>query len=258
MGAKKHVVCIHGTWSNGPDTWAEMAPEMEKCGFQAHAPTLRYHDLPFLEGAVKMADLSLLDYVDDLVKYVEELDTPPLLFGISMGGLLAQLVAARTPHLGMALFAPAPARGMFNLYPGTVRVFYNHFMQWGFWKKPLYPEWSAFRWGVVNEQPEDKALEFFKTSCAESGKAYAEMALWLLDSGKRASYVDVKAIDTPVLVFGGGRDRVINHRIPRVTAQRYKNGKYIHLPDSDHLMIIGRELPNTMKHIKAWITENDF
>ena len=42
---------------------------------------------------MKVASLSLRDYTDDLVAFVNSLDSPPLLIGHSMGGLLAQLVA---------------------------------------------------------------------------------------------------------------------------------------------------------------------
>lgn len=246
---------IHGTWGNGPDTWAQMVPEMERRGYVVHTPTLRYHDLPFLEGAVKIARLGLLDYVEDLKNYVEKLEKPPLIFGVSMGGLLAQLVAARTRHPGLVLFAPAPAYGMLNLYPGMIRIFLHHFLQWGFWRKPLYPEWNAFRWGVANEQPEDKAFEFFKTSCTESGKAYSQMAFWWLDP-LRSSRVNVREINSPVLVFGGGKDRVVHPRISRLTATRYQKGTYIHLPDSDHLMILGHMLPTTLKYLDEWFEQN--
>ena len=254
MSADRHIVFVHGTWGNGPDTWSEMAPEMRRRGFTVHTPTLRHHELPLGEGAARIATLSLRDYVEDLVGYVEQLASPPLIFGSSLGGLLAQLVAARTPHLGLALFAPAPAYGMFNAYPSMARVFLRHFAQWGFWRKPLYPVWSSYRWGVANEQPRDEARALFATCCTESGRAYAEMALWWLDPG-RAARVEVEAIDTPVLVFGGGRDRVVHPRIARLTAARYHNGTYVHLPDSDHMMFRGRELPITLRHLDRWLAQ---
>lgn len=173
-----------------------------------------------------------------------------------MGGLLAQLVAARNPHTGVILFGPAPAYGMFTLYPSMVRIFYNHFAQWEFWKKPLFPEWHTFRWGVVNKQTEERALAFYKTLCTESGRAYAEMAFWFFDC-KRASRVEVKKINTPVLVFGGGKDRVVHPRIARLTSKRYKNGRYIHLPESDHMMIMGAQLDSTMSYVDEWLAANN-
>lgn len=252
----REILFIHGTWGNGPDTWSEMAPEMEKRGFAVHTPTLRHHELPFVEGSVKIATTSLLDYVEDLKRTAEALEEPPLIFGVSMGGLLAQLVGARVPHRALALFAPAPAWGMWNLYPSMLRIFLHHFLQWGFWRKPLFPEWSAFRWGVANEQTEERAFSFFKTSCAESGRAYTEMALWWADR-KKASWVDLEKIDTPVIVFGGGRDRVVHPRISRLTAARHRRGRYVHLARSDHMMILGHELPNTLRYLDAWMEENE-
>jgi alpha-beta hydrolase superfamily lysophospholipase len=254
MSDRKHIVLIHGTWGHGSDL-AEIAREFEKRGFAAHNPTLLWHDLPLLEGALKTGIVSLLDYVDDLVKFVRTLDTPPIIAGASMGGLLAQLVAARTPHKAMILFAPAPAAGMFTMYPSMVAIFIRHFIQWGFWKKPLYPTWGSWRWGVVNEQTEEFAIEFFKTLCTESGRAYSEMALWFLDPHK-ASHVDYDAILAPTLVFGGSKDRVVVPRISRLTAGRFKKGKYIEIQGSDHIMFAGKELLNTMGHIDQWLAEN--
>ncbi len=263
MPPRKDVVFIHGTWGNGPDVWAEMAPEFEKRGFRTHTPTLRHHERSSagitagIDSGV--ATLSLLDYVDDLSACVgavaSEAGAPPLIVGSSMGGLLAQIVAARSPHAGVILLAPAPASGMFAFYPSILRIFFRHFAQTGFWRKPLLPEWKAFRWGVANEQDEDEAREFFDVLCAESGRAYAEMAFWFLDA-KRASRVDTDCINAQVLVFGGGKDRVIPERIPRLTAQRYKNGTYVRLPASDHLMMLGAQLPNTMRHVDSWLAGN--
>lgn len=46
-------------------------------------PTLRNHELPLHEGAMKIAPLSMRDYTDDPVALVDSLDTPPLLVGLS-------------------------------------------------------------------------------------------------------------------------------------------------------------------------------
>jgi len=234
-----------------------MIPELKNRGFTVHTPTLRHHDLPLLEGALKIGKLSLLDYVGDLVDFVNGLDSPPIIAGVSMGGLLAQLIAARCKHRAMILLSPAPAAGMFTCYPTMMRMFYKYFIRWGFWRKPMYPLWEEWRWGVVNEQTEESAINFFKTLTVESGRAYFEMAFWLLDF-RKASRVDIDRIKTPVLVFGGSKDRVVAPRICRVTAERYQQADYVELPKSDHVMMVGRELKNTMKHIDIWLKEKVF
>jgi hypothetical protein len=65
----KHVVLIHGSWSRG-EQWAPARAAFEERGYTVHTPTLRYHELPSHEGAMKIALLSLRDYTDDLVALV--------------------------------------------------------------------------------------------------------------------------------------------------------------------------------------------
>ena len=112
----KHVVLIHGSWGRG-EQLAPARAAFEERGYTAHTPTLRYHELPMQEGATKVAALSLRDYADDLAAFVNSLDSPPLLIGHSMGGLLAQLVAVRTHPAGLVAACPAPAAGILAAIP---------------------------------------------------------------------------------------------------------------------------------------------
>ena len=108
MCDSKHVVLIHGSWGRG-EQLAAARGAFEERGYMAHTPTLRHHELPSDEGAMKIASLSLRDYTEDLVAFVNSLDSPPLLIGHSMGGLLAQLVAARSRHAGRTRRKAQPA-----------------------------------------------------------------------------------------------------------------------------------------------------
>ncbi|OBG11712.1 hypothetical protein A5765_16500 [Mycolicibacterium celeriflavum] len=92
MSDARHVVLIHGTWARG-DGWGPTRTAFEERGYSVHTPTLRHHELSMQDGATKIAPLSMRDYTDDLVALVDSLESPPLLVGLSMGGLLAQLVA---------------------------------------------------------------------------------------------------------------------------------------------------------------------
>ena len=254
--AKKEIVLIHGTGGHGSN-WEEIRAELEPRGYTLHTPTLRYHELPVEEAASKIGTVRLLEYVNDLVDFINTLEEPPIIGGGSMGGLLAQLVAARAASKGLFLMSPAPAWGMFPFYPSTTKAFYKHFLQWGFWRKPLYPDWEAFRTCAVNEHSEEKARELFTKLNLESGRAYAEMAMWFLDP-HRSSWVDVDAITVPVLVVGGAKDQMVPPRIAQLTAARYKeNGKLAVLPNSDHLVMIGKELKNTMREFDQWVAENN-
>ncbi|WP_019818997.1 alpha/beta hydrolase [Saccharomonospora saliphila] len=251
MATNKNVILIHGTWMRGTH-WSEARAAFEERGFTVHTPSLRYHDLPLLEGSLKLAELSLLDYTSDLVALAGSLDEPPLLVGLSMGGLLAQLVAARTPHAGVVAACPAPAAGIFQLYPSMIRLFAGHYLQPRPWRKPLYPTWDRMRWGAAHRQDEDYVRELYADLVCESGRAYCEMAFPYLDR-RRAARVDFDAITGPVLVLSGERDRMVVPRIARATARRHRRATHVEIPGADHMVLMGTNLSTTLRHIDAWL-----
>jgi pimeloyl-ACP methyl ester carboxylesterase len=256
MTNTKHVVLIHGTWLHG-DTWADTRREFERRGFTVHTPTLRFHDLPIDEGAQKMKALSLRDYADDLVGLVESLDSPPLILGHSMGGLIAQLVAARTQHAGLVLASTAAAAGIWALYPGSLRVFSHHYLPPAPWDKPLYPSpWKVYRHYISNTHTDEEARELYDVAVCESGRAYCEMGFAQLDR-YHAARVDFAAVAGPVLAIAGGSDKLVNPRISRTTASKYRNGTYVEMPGIDHIVFTGGSLAITMSHIDEWMKRNN-
>jgi pimeloyl-ACP methyl ester carboxylesterase len=259
MSDTKHVVLIHGTWARG-DSWGPTRAAFEERGYTVHTPTLRYHELPLEEGAMKIAPLSMRDYTDDLVALVDSLDTPPLIVGLSLGGLLAQLAAARTRHAGVVAACPVRAAGILAATPTTLRsvgsIFGRHFLQPRPWADPLYPPtWQRFRRWIANAQTEDAAREFFDDFVCESGRAYCEIFFPILDRGK-ATTVNFAAVTTPVLVIRGECDRVVPPQIAPKTAARYQRGTHVQIPRSDHLVFSGEALPVTMRHVDDWIARN--
>lgn len=254
MLSEKHVVLIHGSWVSAT-AWNDMATLFEHLGFVVHTPTLRFHELPLAEGAAKLGSVSLDDYVEDIRGLVRGLSAPPLLVGHSLGGLIAQLVAAKVPHTGLVLLAPAPAAGIFVAHSASAKMFLPYFLHWAFWRKPMLPpRWETWAQNIGNEQPLDIQRQHFSQLCAESGRAYFEMVFWFLDR-RRAAVVHYEAITGPVLVFGASLDRAVHPEIGRRTAARYAHGRYVELAGSDHLMIAGRYCEVVMGHVEQWLRE---
>jgi pimeloyl-ACP methyl ester carboxylesterase len=255
MSDTKHVVLIHGAWGRG-ELWASARVAFEDRGYTAHTPTLRYHELPVQEGAMKVASLSLRDYADDLVAFVNSLDSPPLLVGHSMGGLLAQLVAARTRHAGLVAACPAPAAGIFGTTPTNLRMALPHVLRPRPWTKPWRPPtFEQFRRWIANAQTEDIAREIYDGLVCESGRFVWETALGAVKLSK-APVVDFAVVTTPVLAIRADCDRIVPAGIVRQTAARYQHGTYVEIPDSDHMVFSGAALPVTMGHIDDWIARN--
>jgi pimeloyl-ACP methyl ester carboxylesterase len=255
MPDRKHVVLIHGAWSRGQQ-WASARAAFEERGYTAHTPTLRYHELPMHEGAMKIASLSLQDYTDDLVRLVNSLDSPPLLIGHSLGGLLAQLVAARTRQAGLVAVCPAPAAGIFGTSPTNLRMSLPYFLRPRPWAKPVHPPTLErfCRW-IANTQTAEVAHELYSELVCESGRWYWSMLLGSLKLSK-ATVVDFAAVTTPVLVIGAECDRIVPYGVIRQTAARYQHGTHVEIPGSDHMVFSGAALPVAMGRIDDWIAKN--
>ena len=250
------MVLIHGNWSRGEQLAAARAA-FEERGFTAHTPTLRFHELPIHEGAKKVASLSLRDYADDLLAFVKSLESPPLLVGHSMGGLLAQLVAGRTRHTGLVAACPAPASGITgSSTPANRQMSRPYFLRLRPWAKPVYPPtFDQLRQWVANTQTEETAREIYDGLVCDSGRAQCEMLLAMLKLST-ATVVDAAAVKTPVLVIGGKCDRIVPEAVLRQTAAQYQHADIVQMPGADHMVFSGSSLPITMGHIDKWLVEN--
>ncbi|HFI0251864.1 TPA: alpha/beta fold hydrolase [Streptococcus suis] len=252
----KDIVLIHGTWCDG-SVWGDFATKLEQMGLRVHTPSLRHHDLPYNEVANKVGAVSLTDYVEDLVSLVESLEEPPLLLGHSLGCLLAQMVAERTPVAGMILMGPAPTADILALYPTMLASFLPHFLRWGFWKRHMPPYKKAFFNYCLNAQDPEIKEGLYQGLVPESGKVYTQMAFPFLDKS-RAAYVDFSKMTGPVLIITGSEDKMTVSAIARKTAQNYKDSILISLTGADHMYPIGKFQDKTLSVIHAWLHEKGY
>ncbi|OBI14984.1 lysophospholipase [Mycobacterium sp. E2327] len=255
MYATKHVVLVHGAWSRG-EQLANARAAFEERGYTAHTPTLRHHELPSHQGAAKVASLSLRDYADDLVALVNSLDSQPLLVGHSMGGLVAQLVAARTRPAGLVAACPGPAAGVLGGTRTSLRMSLPHVLRPLSWNKPWHPPtYEQFRRWIANTQTEDTARKIHDGLVCESGRYLWELLL-SVPRLSTANVVDFAAVNAPVLVIGAESDRIVSAGVVRRTAARYRQASCVEIPRCDHMVFSGAALPVTMSYIDEWMARH--
>jgi pimeloyl-ACP methyl ester carboxylesterase len=256
----RDILLIHGTWGHGGE-WDEWVDLLTPQGFRVHAPSYRHHgrpgDVGIWTNSDKIAKLRLQDYVDDFVALVETMDTPPIIVGHSLGGLLAQLVAARVPHAGVVLLATAPAAGVFNFYPSSILLWGGYIPTW-VRGRPMFPigkrRWDRY---VCNTTSQELGDAFRDGLCAESGTAYRQMVFWYFDRSK-GSRVDFDAVTGPVLSIAGAEDKCTPPGMCRQTSGRYgSRGTYVEFEGSDHMMIAGTFRDRTISTMVDWIDAND-
>jgi non-heme chloroperoxidase len=229
------VVMIHGAFCGGWafDGWRAL---FEAQGYDVHTPTLRHHGQG-KQGLAALARTSMLDYAHDLEQLLDGLDEPPVLVGHSLGGLLAQMLAARRPIAALVLLAPSAPWGMMPSTPFEFVSAQTLYLSGAFWAQALEPtHWIASA-NALDLVPEESRDAIFARFVPESGLATFEIMHWMLDL-KRATQVDPRAVTCPTLCLAGARDRVNPPLTVRRLARRYGGrARYEELAGHSHWLI---------------------
>ena len=229
------VVMIHGAFCGGWafEPWRAMFAAK---GYEAHAPDLRFHDGDH-ETTSALGQTSMLDYTADLETYLNGLDGEPILIGHSMGGLLAQMLAARRPVRALVLLAPSAPWGVLPATPFEYASAQALYLAGDFWNKTLWPSHWVAAANALDNVPEDEHQAILDRFVPESGLAMFEILHWAFDF-KRATQIDPRDVTCPILCLGGAKDRVNSPGTVRSIAGRYRGrARYEELDGHSHWLI---------------------
>jgi pimeloyl-ACP methyl ester carboxylesterase len=203
---KKTGVLIHGAFG-GAWCMENFAEFFRRHGWICHTPNLRFHrEDPTWEPDPSFAEISIEDYTNDMAEFIEKLDTAPIIFGHSMGGVIAQKLAAKGLARALVLLNSSPVWGVL---PSTAdeRAVATRLMAAGpFWKTVLRLDFELMATYALNTMDSAAQHAVFDRLGPESGRAIFELFFWMFDEG-RVTKVDFAKVKCPVLVVSGGKDR---------------------------------------------------
>lgn len=223
---------VHGLWST-PAAFAGLRARLAAAGYASVAPALPYHDRPpDAPPAPELATLSVEDCIDFLVDEIARLPVKPVIAGHSLGGFLAQAVAARVGAPGLMLFAPAAA-GAVALAP--VRTLAGIVLGGGrWWDRPVRIDAAHARWGLFNAVPSAVAEAEIAALVWDSGRVLFELGLPFL-ARTQATRIDHARLTMPTLIVVGEHDRMAPPAVARATARRIAGRiDYHELPGAGH------------------------
>ncbi len=124
-----------------------------------------------------------------------------------MGGLLAQMLAARVPVEALILLAPSapwgvPPTTLFEI--GAAQAMHLHP---GYWNKVLEPSRDVALAHSLDKLPKNMRDAVYDRFVPESGRATFEIMNWALDMD-HASAVEADAVTAPMLFLTGSDDRI--------------------------------------------------
>lgn len=248
------IVLLHGMWSR-PDTLDSVKKALEQKGHEVFAPTLPYHVMNKAPDPA-LGKYRLIDYVEFLKQEILKKGwDKPTLIGHSMGGWLAQALAAEGFASRIVLFAPAAPAGIFPLGPSPLYTLLEVPFRWKFWEKPFKPTYRGANFGLFNRIPKDKGKEYYASLNYESGRALFELAFWFFDPYK-GSKIPAKKVNCPVLVLAGEKDRIIPIRVTKAVARRYENSEFVPLPNHAHWLTDEPGKEKIFEIMFDWLKQN--
>lgn len=244
-------------WGNG-FYWEQYKDFFSKRGYQCHIPHLRFHDItPSETPDPALGTTGLLDYVDDLENFITRFDEKPIIIGHSMGGLIAQLLAARNLVQSAVLITPAAPSGIFAVKLSVLRTFWRILTTWGFWNKPCRLSFNSAVYSTFHQLPYAEQIRNYNQFVYESGRVIMQIGLWLFDPGK-ASRVDESLVNCPMFVIAGSRDRMTPPDIVRQVAKKYEpNSLYKEYDQHSHWIIGEPGWEEVAEDICLWLDSTD-
>jgi len=251
-GEKPPVLMIHGAFA-GPFVWEGLSAKFRDAGYDVHVPALRHHS----EGnfSEELSQTSLADYTDDLEALIGTFPVPPILVGHAMGGLIAQLLAARAEVHALVLLAPSAPWGIPPSTLFEIASAQTMLLNVGFWNSILEPGQHILVRHGLDRLPAEERDAVLAQLVPESGRAVFEIMHWGLDM-RRASEVDGRKVGCPVLLIAGGEDRINPPgTVARVADFYGSRATYEKIPGMSHWLVSEPGWEKIAERALRWLEE---
>jgi len=207
--ARRSALFVHGFFADA-SIWSAWLERFAGQGVAAYAVDLRGRGGSRPGTALGRA--SVEDFADDARIVARSLGMPAVI-GHSMGGLIAQRLAADGVASAAVLITPAPPRGI-PLFVPRLLAKQIKYLPATFLSRVMHPEREDLREMVMNRVPREDQEYFLNKLIPDSGRAARDMSVTGVP-------VDRTRVRCPIAVYAASDDRFIPARIVERVARRY-------------------------------------
>lgn len=245
------LLFVHGGYSHSLYWTVHFLPFFQAQGFDCYALDLSGHGAS--GGKKHLDELSLNDYVDDLIFAVHSLPAKPIIIGHSMGCVVAQryLYSHHNAACAAVFIAPVPPSGTGM---SALRLLINT------------PNFVAELANATNGEPPNERTLAVMAKTYFSPKTTRETILntihFIQPESTRAVTEMValpplplfgsKPKKLPVLFMGGSEDQVFPSSLLLITALNW-NGQTTIIKGAGHMIMLDPQWQDAALQIQAWI-----
>jgi non-heme chloroperoxidase len=233
------VLFVHGIFVDWRG-WAEWLPFFAARGFPAYAVNLRGR--AGSRPGTKLGSVSLDDYVADAAEVAAHLGNPAVV-GHSMGGLIAQRLAAMGVVRSATLITPAPPRGII-LFSPKLALKQMKYLPQILTNQVIHPHAEDLRELAMNGAPREVQDRAISELVPDSGRAGREMSL--------AGVPVPKEVKCPMLVIAAENDHFVPERVVAKIARRY-DATLRRIPNRSHIVLLEPGWEHLAADIAEWI-----
>ena len=180
----------------------------------------------------RVAGLSMSDYAQSVLDLIASLESPPILIGHSLGGLVAQMAATRTPVAGLILLAPSAPWGVAGTSIEEALSAFSLYALGPFWSLAVEPDRAAAQRYLLDRLTPEAGRQTFERMAPESGRALFETLNWWLDPFA-TTLVSTDRVRVPVLGIAGEIDAIHPPATVKATTERL-GGRFVMSPGASH------------------------
>ena len=240
------LLFVHGAW-HGAWCWEEHFLDFfADRGHRVAALDLRGHGSSPSHG--RFSTTRMRDYVADVAEVAATFDTPPVVVGHSMGGMVVQQYLEDHPAPGGVLVASGPPRGVIGI---TLKIARRHPLRF----VRMNATWSLYP--VVADPDDARALLFSDLLDDVTALGYVAR----VQDEAYVAFLDMLLLDrprprrvkAPMLVLGASRDAIFTPREVRATAAAYGTSEVMF--DAGHNLMLEPVWPEVAGAIADWVAE---
>ena len=258
------IVLIHGLWVT-PRSWEKWVEHYESKGYRVLAPAypgLEVEVEALREDPSPIEALRVPAIVEHLENIVGELDSPPIIMGHSMGGLLTQILLDHGYGAAGVAIDSVPAEGIKVVPVSQIRSVFpvlrnpaNRMKAVGF-----TPE--QFHYAFANTLSEEESQEVYdRYHIPAPGRLVWGGVLANFTPGHQDTYVDFRNEDrAPLLFIAGEEDNLMPPAVNQSNVKHYRHTKsltdYKEFPGRSHYIVGQEGWEEVADYALEWAVEN--